>query len=76
MNLDVDGNALSIVLQLKFNETPPFCSAGAVSAESLLIVSCYPLAFFSSMQFQDKPREKSLKKKNSWILILGYRACV
>lgn len=54
MHLDVNGNALSIVLQLKFNEASPFCSTRAVRcyrADSLLLslpFSCHLLAFFSS----------------------------
>lgn len=33
--LDVDGNALSIALQLKFNEPSPFCSSRAVTVQTL-----------------------------------------
>lgn len=52
MHLDVNGNALSIVLQLKFNEAALFCSTGAVRcyrADSLQPVpppSPHLLAFF------------------------------
>lgn len=45
MRLDVDGNALSIALQLKFNEASPFCSTTAVRcycADSLLF--SFPLS--------------------------------
>lgn len=74
MHLDVDGNALGVVLQLKFNEASPFCSTRAFRsscADSLLLslaFLCTQLLityfFPTGVQFQNKSHEKKI----SWLL--------